>query len=312
MPDHWSIVPAYRGETTTLPSDALIAELATHQHGVVTRAQLREIGLSDSGIDRRLAWGRLHPLHRGVYAVGHPLPSRLGRWMAAVLAGGEGAVLSHRDAAALWGLRQNSRPRIEITTHAKRERDGIQFHRAVLKDDEVTVKDGIPVTTVARTIFDLASVTNDRQVERAVNEAELLRLWDGVGLSELVERFPRTRGASRARRALERRRETGTTMTRSDLEERFLALVRDLSLPSPEVNAPLRVSGHDYEIDFLWRAQRLAVELDGRETHGTARAFEEDRERDRILTAAGWRPVRFTWRQMHRVGGELPVLLGTV
>jgi hypothetical protein len=139
MADRWSIDHIYGGQSTQGHSDAAIAVLARRQHGVVARKQLRELGLSDRSIDHRVACRRLHAIHRGVYALGHPLPSRLGRWMAAVFAGGKGAVLSHRDAAALWGLRQNSRPKIEITTRSKRQRAGLQCHRGALKDDEITV-----------------------------------------------------------------------------------------------------------------------------------------------------------------------------
>jgi very-short-patch-repair endonuclease len=285
--------------------------MARSQHGVVSRAQLARIELGRRAIDHRVSQGRLHVIHRGVYAVGHDALTQRGRWMAAVLAGGDGAVLSHRDAAALWRLRPSARPRIEVSARSKRGRPGLQFHEAVLAPDEVTVHEGIPVTTVARTLFDLAAVVDARQVERAINEAEVLRLWDEVSLAGLVKRYPRRPGAGKVRAALGARRD-GPTLTRSELEERFLARVRAASLPSPEVNATVEADGRTFEIDFLWRDQRLAVELDGRASHGTAAAFEGDRERDRILSAAGWRPARFTWRQLDRVGGELPLLLGTV
>jgi very-short-patch-repair endonuclease/predicted transcriptional regulator of viral defense system len=292
--------------------DPAIATLSRRQHGVVSRRQLLELGMGRRAIGHRLERGRLHHVHRGVYAVGHDALSERGRWMAAVLAGGPGAVLSHRSAAALWRIAPSSRARTELGVPGRRgKRPGIQFHETHLPTDEVTVHDGIPVTTVARTLLDLAVVVDERQVERAINEAEVLRLWDEVSLAALTERYPRRAGTGKVREAL-RARQDGPTLTRNDLEEMFLAAVRHASLPSPEVNAALVVSGHSYEIDFLWRKERLAVELDGSAAHGTRAAFEADRQRDRILSAAGWRPVRFTWRQLDRVSGELPLLLGTV
>ena len=138
-------------------------------------------------VGHRLERGRLHSLHLGVYAVGHDALSERGRWMAAVLAGGDGAVLSHRSAAALWRLRPSARGQAEVTAPGRRgRRPAIQFHQTRLRADEVTVHDGIPVTTVARTLLDLASVVEQRQVERAINEAEVLRLWDEVSLAALV------------------------------------------------------------------------------------------------------------------------------
>ena len=270
------------------------------------------LGLGRRAIDHRVERARLHVVQRGIYAVGHDMLSERGRWMAAVLAGGGGAVLSHRSAAALWRLRPSARKQAELTVPRRRgRRPAIQFHQAPLPADEVTVHDGIPVTTVARTLLDLARAVDQRQVERAINEAEVLRLWDDVSLAALLERYPRRAGSRKVRGAL-RDRQEGPTITRNDLEENFLALVRRASLPRPEVNATLEASGRTFEIDFLWREQRLAVELDGHEAHGTRAAFEQDRERDRILSAAGWRPACFTWRQLDRVTGELPLLLGTV
>lgn len=300
-----------RGECRSRGSDTLIASLAARQHGVVSRTQLLELGFSRRMIEHRLECGRLHLLHRGVYAVGHPVPSGHGRWLAAVLAGGQGAILSHRSAAALWKLRPTARALVEVSAPGWRRRPGIHFHQTALPADELTVHDGIPVTAVARTLLDLAQVVDERQVERAINEAEILRLWDEVSVAALVERYPGRKGTRAVRNALAARGE-GSTLTRNELEDQFLRLVRKASLPSPEVNATLEANGRTFEIDFLWREQRLAVEVDGHNAHGTRAAFEQDRERDRVLSAAGWRPARFTWRQLDRVTGELPLLLGTV
>jgi very-short-patch-repair endonuclease len=157
----------------------------------------------------------------------------------------------------------------------------------------MTRHEDIPVTTVPRTLFDLAAVLSQRQLERAVNEAEVLRLWDELSLDELLRRYPRHRGA-RAVRAVLGQRRAGATVTRSDLEEMFLALIDAAGLPRPETN----VLVERFEVDAVWRDRRLVVELDGREAHGTTAAFERDRERDRVLQVAGWRPVRITYRQM--------------
>jgi predicted transcriptional regulator of viral defense system len=165
------------GEPAEHDVEAAIARLARLQHGRVARRQLIAIGLAPDTIDYRLRRFRLHVVYRGVYAVGHDVPTREGNWMAAVLAGGVAAVLSHRDAAALWGFRPAARSRIDVTTPRRQHpRRGIQFHRSSLPSDEVTINDGIPVTTVPRTLFDLAAVLRPRQVERALNEAEALRL----------------------------------------------------------------------------------------------------------------------------------------
>jgi very-short-patch-repair endonuclease len=221
-------------------------------------------------------------------------------------------VLSHQSAAALWGIRQTSRTRVEVSRPAGgRSTRRIRFHRSSVPQDERTVKDGIPVTTVARTIFDLAAEVPQRVVERAINEAEFLELWDEVALDHLLTRYLRRPGTRPVREALAARRK-GATRTRSDLEEAFLSLLAREALPRPEVNATL----YGYEVDFLWREHGLVVETDGRAAHGTVQSFESDRERDRILQAAGWRVIRITWRQLERtpdrVAADLRRLLGTV
>jgi very-short-patch-repair endonuclease len=267
---------------------------------VVSRAQLIELGLSARAIGHRIECGRLHPIHRGVYAVGHLAVSLRGRWMAAVLAGGEEAVLSHRSAAALWGMRRWGGGRVEVTVPRShgRSRRGIQWHRGALPADEITVEDGIPVTTVPRTIFDLAGVRPRREVERAIEEAEFRRLTDPLSLHDLLARYPRRRGSRTIREILAVGR-IGEGITRSDLEELFVAFVERTGLPRPQFNVPLEVGGLFVEPDCLWRRERVIVELDSRRAHATAAAFESDRARDRRLQAAGWHVVRVTWRQLH-------------
>lgn len=289
------------GERSEDDVDRAIARLAGRQHGRVARRQLVALGLSDDVIDYRLARSRLHVVYRGVYAVGHDVPTREGNWMAAVLAGGEGAVLSLRDAGSLWGIRPSSRPRIDVTTpRSRRPRPGIQFHRSPLPSDEVTTMDGIPVTTVPRTLFDLATVLRPRQLERALNEAEIRHLWDELSLLDLLRRYPRRAGSRVVRTVLEARN-AGAKVVRSELEVEFLEFVDEAGLPEPEMND--EVEG--LEVDCVWREQCVVVELDSRTFHLTAAAFEQDRERDRILQAAGWRPVRVTSKQLKHAPARL-------
>jgi predicted transcriptional regulator of viral defense system len=280
--------------------DAAIAALARRQHGVVSRGQLAELGLGRGAIDWRLAEERLLQVHRSVYAVGHRALAQRSWWMAAVLAAGPGAALSHRSAAALWDLRRGGPSRIEVSVgRQRRPRSGITVHHVPLPPDETTVVDGIPVTTVARTLLDLAGVLPQPQLERAIERAEALRYADSPSLDALLHRYP-TRPGTRTLRQI-RARGITPTFTRSELEDRFLAFADAHGLPRPETNVWLG----DIEVDFLWRAERLIVELDGRETHLTAAAFERDRARDRALQAAGWRVVRITWRQLHEEAGAL-------
>ena len=214
--------------------------------------------------------------------------------MAAVLALGHGAVLSHGPAGAHWQIVSwSGLPEVSIPKGGVRSRAGIRVHEAVLPPDEITIYDGIPITTVPRTLLDLAGVLPERRVERAINEAEVQRRWDALSLAQLLHRYPRRKGTRAIRAALHKRRE-GATYTRSELEERFLALVDGAGLPRPEINAIIE----GLEVDAVWREQRVVVELDGRSTHQTVQAFERDRERDRTLQVARWRPIRVTARQM--------------
>ena len=171
----------------------------------------------------------------------------------------------------------------------------MEVWRSRLPDDEVTVVEGIPATTVPRTLLDLAVVVGRREVERAINEAEVRRLADPLSLPDLLRRYPRRRGSATIRAILAAGR---TALTRSELEDRFLALVDAAGLPPPEVNAMLELGDGWIEVDCLWRSRRLVVELDGHATHSTRAAFEGDRSRDRMLLTAGWRVVRITWRHL--------------
>jgi very-short-patch-repair endonuclease len=260
--------------------DGAIARLAAHQHGVVSVQQLYAAGLSSSAIGDRVNAGRLHRVHRGVYAIGHPHLSDRGRWLAAVLASGKGAVLSHRSAGELWGI-LGHRPRrfseaggssrtVDVTIpggSGRKGRMGISLHRSsTLTAADCARRDGIPVTNPARTLADL-HLSFPRQVfDRALREAEFLNVPIG----------------------------RQTDHTRSELEARFLSLLRRHRLPQPEVNVRI----DRFVVDFLWRSERLVVELDGWESHSGRLAFEEDRARDARLKLLGFEVVRFTCRQI--------------
>jgi very-short-patch-repair endonuclease len=276
--------------------DGEIARLAQRQHAVVATRQLRALGLSRNAIAARAAAGRLHRIHRGVYAVGHPLLPRYGRWMAAVLAAGPGAALSHASAAALWEIRATQATRIDVTvrTTGGREQRALRIHRiTTLRADETTHRHGIPVTTPARTLLDLAGSLPRRALERALDEAEILELFDLRRLRALIPAHQGERGVRRLAAALDDH-EAGSTVTRSELEEQFLALCGQHELERPRVNATIA----GLEVDFLFAAQRLVVEVDGYRFHRSRRAFERDRERGAILAAAGYSVVRFSYDQV--------------
>ena len=288
--------------------DARVSELAAAQHGVVSAAQQYAIGLTRGQVQFRLATGRLHVVERGVYAVGHRLLTREGRWMAAVLSCGEGAVLSHRAAAAHWGILPPASGAIDVTVPrrgGRRPRERVAVHRVrSLSADERIVHDRIPVTIVARTLLDLASGSRRRTIERAVEESERRRLFDLAAIETVLERHPRRPGAPLLRAVIAGYRDRHV-LTREELERRFMALCEEHGLPRPEVNALLG----PYEVDVFWEVARLIVECDGWETHGTRAAFERDRERDAWLTASGYRVVRFTWRRIVSEPDEVAGLL---
>jgi len=288
-------------------TEASIARVAARQHGVISRAQLVELGLADGAIYSRCRRGVLHRVHHGVYAVGYIAATALAQAMAAVLACGERTALSHRSAAALWELGVTTGGPVDVITPQHRHHRGVVIHRSrTLTAHAVTIHHGIRVTTPLRTLIDLADVVDDRSLARAVNEALLQKL---VRQDEVAAALDGAAG----RRALRRLRafvDRADTPTRSVLEDAFLAFVDRHVLPRPTVNQ--RVAG--FEVDMLWRAQSLIVELDGRAAHDRSRTFEDDRERDAELTAAGFRVVRITWRRLRdrpdREAARLAQLLG--
>jgi hypothetical protein len=271
----------------------------------VSRPQLFASGLSEDEVDGWIRRKRLHRMHPGVYVVGHLALTPRSRWMAAVLFCGTGAVLSHRTAAALWGIRDPGSGKIEVTSPRKSRSTGsIRRHFAELPPDERGIVDGVPVTSVNRTLFDLATVAKPHSVEAALRESEYRQLRDRLSLPGLLARHPRHRGARAIRAALERCQEDPGGRFRSPLEELFLPFLDRYALPRPRVNAVVHVpaSRHEperrYEVDCLWPEQCHIVELDGFESHGHRQAFEEDKVRDRRLATAGYGVTRVTKRQL--------------
>ncbi len=253
-------------------ADFRVVELARRQHAVASTEELLGLGISPAGITRRLQSGRLHRLHRGVYAIGHSELSQKGAWLAAVKACGRGASLSHQSAACLWSLLPDYRGPTHVTvpgTAGKHQRMGIVLHRSpTLTRRDWMFRDAIAVTNPRRTLRDLHRVLPRDQWEDATDRARSLHLPIGnVGESE---------------------------PTRSRLERRMLALCRRHRLPKPEVN----VRAGPYTADFLWRPQHLVVEADSFEHHGERTAFEADRARDAHLATLGYRVIRVTWRQL--------------
>jgi very-short-patch-repair endonuclease len=290
--------PLTGGKSPLRSWDGVVAELAGGQHGVVGRPQLLELGMGRRAIEGRVERGLLHRVHNGVYKVGYRRMGRKGRWMAAVLASGPGALLSHRSAARLWGLLPPGDEWPEVTSGCghRCRRPGIVSHKAVVAEDEQCVVDEIPVTSPFRTVFDLAAVLDRRGVERVWHEAEVRGLRDRVSLPMLLERYPGRRGSRNLRSLLEAPEPVG--FTRNDFEEAFVALIDAHRLRRPRMNGTLAMRGRFFEIDALWKDERVAVELDSRSVHGTNKNFESDKQRDRILLAEGWRTVRVTWRQL--------------
>ena len=254
--------------------------------------------MSDSAVGRRVAAGRLHRVHVGVYAVGHAVLGPHGQWTAAVLGAGPTAALSHDSAAALWALRPYSTRRCHVTVPGTGRRSSrlLRVHRTVaFAATDVTVRHGIRVTTPARTILDLAASLDRRSLERLLDRAELERLTDRPALEAAIDRWQGHHGVGALGRVL-REHTAGTTVTKSQLEERMLALCRAHGLPRPLVNHPVE----GIEVDFVFGDARLLVEADSWTHHRSRDAFERDRERDAIFARAGYRVLRFTDRGMRR------------
>jgi very-short-patch-repair endonuclease len=286
--------------------------LARAQHGVVSRRQLLALGLTSSGIEHRMARGRLHGVSRGIYAVGRPTLTENGRRMAAILAcGGDlgpgreviltpgrgptpSVLLSHGSAAALFGIGPYAAGRLEISTTLPTDRrvPGVKLHRRpALRRDSVSYSDGIPVTSPVQTLIDLAVRHEQRRVERLVNEADRLGLVRTDDLRTALDDHPGERGVGRLREILDRRT---FRYTRSELERAFLPLARAAGLPLPRTS--VYVNGH--EVDFYFPTLDLVVETDGLTYHRTPAQQAKDSERDQDHISAGLTPLRFTHAQI--------------
>lgn len=277
-----------------------LAELLARQHGVLARRQLLGLGFGRRAIDNRLRKHQLRVVHGGVYALGAlPLLPR-GRWLAAVLACGEGALLSHWSAASLWGLLRERPGLPHVTAPRNRHsRRGLVIHRVFsMPAGDCAQRDQIPVTSLARTLLDIASIDRGQAVARALEEADRLRLLEVGEIERLLERRRGQPGTRRLRAALDAHRVP--LATRSELERLFVEAVGVAGLPLPSVN--VMVEGH--EVDALWRQAGLVVELDGWKHHGGRAAFERDRARDLRLGVAGYRVIRLTYRQLRDTPAE--------
>jgi len=214
-----------------------------------------------------------------------------------LLAAGPGAALSHRSAGAAWGLLAwSGRPEATRPT-GWRGPSGVLLHHSPLSADEIESVEGISVTSVSRTLLDLSAVLDSRALERAMNEADVLRLSSRVSVHTLLDRYPRRRGSAALRRLLDEDA-ASRGVTKRELETRFAAVLDAHGVPAPRRNADIAVGGRFFNADCLWRAQRVIVELDSRAVHGTDRAFETDRYRDRLLLVGGWRVMHVTWAQL--------------
>jgi hypothetical protein len=273
-----------------------VAELAARQYGVVTRRQLIELGCSEETIDRNLEAGGLQAWNRSVLTVGDHGPSPHGLCMAAVLFRGQGALISHQSAIWLWGLE----PKLEIPVHVSMRRrghpgDAIALHHSPdLRDEDVAETEGLPVTAVPRALLDYAADAKRRCLERAIDKADRLGLLDLAAVARLTEEAPGHRGRGRLRRAMAVYGEEGFTPSRG--EKWLLAALADAGVRRPAVND--FVAGH--ELDFLWRPERLAVELDSWEHHRPRRSSQEERERQEALAIAGIDTIRISGTRLRR------------
>lgn len=275
--------------------EAIADEVATAQRRVVSYAQLLAAGMTRSAVGHRVATGRLHRVHRGVYIVGHPDPLPLARETAALLACGPYAALSHHTGGHLWKMRTTEPVTVHVLVAGFSPRPGptVAVHLTGAWDRvDVRYVHGLPVTSPTRTILDLASVVSERDLHWAVEEACVLRIATRAEIADQLLRTPRRRGAAALQRVLAAGQEPA--LTRSEAERRLQDLVRAARLPAPATN--VRVEG--FELDACWSEERLVVEVDGFAFHGSRSAFERDRRRDAALQVAGFRVMRVTWRQL--------------
>jgi very-short-patch-repair endonuclease len=290
--------------------DRRVAEVAARQRALISRRQLLALGIESSMITRALRRGRLHRMHQGIYSL-VPLAAlpRLASELAAVLACGDRALLAAHAAAATWGVRPSFTGDVDVIvigTDYGRKRAGIRVHRVEWLDPrDVRRYQGIPITSPARALLDLASDLSERELERALDEALIKRLVSHAAIGAVLDAYPHRRGAARLRALADPGRPT--TQTRSGGEEALLALLRKADFPAPEVNA--RVG--NYTADFVWREQKVIVELDGYDYHRGRAAFERDHERDAEHQRMGYLVIRVTARQLAREPEAILVRIAT-
>ena len=285
------------------------------QHLVFGLDEIAALGLGARAVQQRAATGRLHRQYHAVYSlVPREMLKREGLWMAAVLACGPGAVLSHRSAAALHELLPSGGVKIDVTVpkRSRRNHPGVAVHcSTTLTAADVTVVNNIPCTTLARALLDIGAVVTGRRLERAFDQAEIAEVFDLTAIQDQLDRNPTHAGAGPCRTVLETHY-IGKTPTWSENEEALLAITRPLGIPDPDTNqfVILPDGGPPIRVDFVWRDRRVVIEADSRKWHTSRQRFESDRQRDQRLIAAGWTIIRTTWKQMTRRPHELrPVLV---
>lgn len=281
-----------------------MAELATTQGGAVSLSQLRGAGVSTRNASHQASDGRLHRIHRGVYAVGHRSITRQTHLRAALLACGEGAVISHGTAAAFHRLFDEWPHFVDITVpvEAGRKIDRIRCRRCRFPEpEEVEVRHGITVTILARTLVDLAGILRLPDLRKVVGRAAIRRKLDLQAVDLAIYNAKGRRGLKKLELALipYRTKDGKVPDVRSDFETLVLPELLDMELPRPSTNTPIHIDGERFLVDFLWETERVIVETDGLETHETPTAFQDDRRRDQFLAAAGYRVLRITWNQIH-------------
>lgn len=305
MPDESDVCPPITGKRRSRERGRAVAELAARQHGVVGRWQLRERGFTDSAINEWIDRSRLIVVHRGTFAVGRRPLTVAGRCMAGVLAGGPRAALSERPAAWMWDLRDSIGGPVHVVVPTdRRSRSGLVFHQRSLPLDELTTRDGIPITTTARTILDAAANETAARLRQMVALAESRGLGDSPSLPELLERYPRSRGSAVLRSILAGGAAEG--VAKQELELGFAEFIDEIGAPRPLKNEPVEVAGgRQLIVDCLWPDARLVVELDSRRHHSDWEAAEADRARDAALIAVGLTPMRVTWRRLYQQRSQL-------
>jgi hypothetical protein len=289
-------ISARRGHSDAARPDICVAQMAAESWGVLSLDELRACGLTKKAVGSRVRNGVLHPLHQGVYAVGHPNVPLVGRFLAAVKACGPSAVLSHYSAAALFGFVEwdDRYPEVTVAGSHSRRHPRLRVHRTRSLDPrDVGKQDGIPVTAPVRTVLDLAATLNDRSLRGAIRRAQSVRQVNLSQLLEFLDQAGPRRGVARLRRIVA----SGPAPTRSELEDVVLDLILRGGLAHPDVNVPLSVAGRRIVPDFRWPEQRLIVEADSRTWHDSQLAREDDAERQALLEAHGERLVRVTWQQ---------------